>query len=242
MTRDTQTELVRLEPKNRATLDAERDALIGAVMKELETEIASPAEYAGVAEIEQRLDAFIAKVEPEFDDLCGIAHKAWKKACGIRSLFLDAPKALKARARQLLGDYKAREERQRRDAERELAEQQRRDDLERQKREAALLDKQGHAELAQAVRSQPVVAPVVVLPSAVPEVEGLSFREEWTWIPVGGDTPHNRARTVALLVRPEYAQLLKLDDAGLTSFARHTKGTTRVPGIQFFSKQIPVRR
>jgi hypothetical protein len=149
---------------------------------------------------------------------------------------------LKARARNLLRLYTEREEQTRRDEERRIAEEERQREVERQKQEARLLDKPGQKDLAAAVRRQPVEAPVVVLPSAVPEVAGLSYRDEWTWTVVGGDSPENRKRAIVAMVGPEYGQFLKFDDAALNAFAHRTKGTIKVPGLQFFKRKIPVRR
>ena len=92
------------------------------------------------------------------------------------------------------------------------------------------------------MREQPIDLPPVSLPSAVPDVPGLTFREDWYWQPIGGDTPANRARAVTMMVKPDVAPFLTLSDAALTSFAKRTKGTIKVPGIEFKSKQTPVRR
>ena len=43
-------------------------------------------------------------------------------------------------------------------------------------------------------------------------------------------------------MKPEYLQFVKFDDAGLTAFGRRTKGTVKVPGIVFRSRQVAVRR
>jgi hypothetical protein len=235
-------EVVLLEPRERAQLDRDRDALVAEIESQLPTEIVSPAEYTAIADLEARLGRFIDRTEPLFDEHCSAAHKVWKQACGIRSLFLDAPKTLKERCRALLGAYKAAEARHRAEEERRLALEQQVAERKRLNDEAKLAEKQGEKELAKAIRNTPVHAPAVVLPSAVPDVAGLSYREDWTWEPIGGDTPAYRMRALSLLVRPEYLQLLAFNDAALTQFARRTKGTIRVPGIRFFSKQVPVRR
>jgi hypothetical protein len=234
-------EVVLLEPRDRALLDTERAALLEEVERELPAEIVSPLEYAAIADLERRVGRFIDKAEPLFDEHCSAAHRVWKQACEIRSLFLDAPKRLKTRARALLGAFKEREERERRDQERRLAEEEHQRELARQKAEAKLAERQGQPELAKAIRAQPVEAHAVVLPSSVPDV-GLSFREDWCWEPVGGDTPAYRMRALALLVRADYLTLVTFNDSGLTQFAKRTKGTIRVPGIRFFKKQVPVRR
>lgn len=232
-------ELVVLEPPGRAALDAERDRLLAEA--HLPDTIDSRAAYEDVAALELRVGQFIARVEPLFDDHCAAAHKVWKSACTIRALFLDGPKALKAKARALLAVYVATEARARQDRERALAETARQDELARLAREAASLEAAGQPEIAAAVRATPVDLPAIVLPTEVPDV-GLTYRDDWYWQPVGGDTPANRARALAMLVRADYVQLLRFDDGALTAFAKRTKGTIRIPGIEFKTRKVPVRR
>jgi len=239
---EPQTALVVLEPRDHARFEAERASLIADAERELTDAIASPVEFQAVAAWEERISKFLAVVEPEFDGLTADAHATWKRALKIKAMFVDAPKALKARCRAMLAAYVEKQDRIRRDEERRIAEEERQKEISRQKAEASLLDKQGQPEMAKALRQQPVQAPAVSLPSIVPKVDGLSSREDWYWQPVGGDTPANRKRALALMVRGEYLQFVQWNDAALTSFARQTKGTVKVPGIEFHSRQIIVRR
>jgi hypothetical protein len=238
---EPRSELVLLEPRTRVQLETERTELLTEIEKELPAEIASPQEYAAIADLELRLSRFIERTEPEFDDLCSAAHKAWRKACDIRALFIDTPKKVKARLRALLGAYKEAEDRRRHAEERRIALEEHQKETARLLAEAKLLEKQGEKQMAKAIRSTPVAAPVVVLPSQLPEV-GLSYREEWGWEPVAGNTPRGRAIALSMLVKPEFVEFTALNDAGLTAFAHRTKGTVRVPGIKFFSKPVAVRR
>ena len=240
---EPRTELVYLEPRDRAVLDADRSALVAEVQQAVPTaEIRTAEEYAAVADLDRRLSAFIARAEPEYDDVCKSAQRTLEAARRVRSLFLDVPKELKAQCRRLLGAYKDREERERRAEELRRAEEQTTAELARRDREVSTLKQSGQTELAEVVRQQPIEVAPVVLPSAVPAIEGLTFREEWTWEVIGGDNERNRARTLSMLVRPEFCQFVKLDDGGLTAFARRFKDTRKVPGIRFFSRQVPVRR
>ena len=234
--------LVLLEPPVIESLEAERDRLLEDIGRQLPAEISSPQEYSGIAELEARLDTFIDRVAPTFDNHVSAAHKVWKSACDIRSLFLKAPKELKAKARLLLSAYQTKELQIRREAERKLAEAEHKLAIDRQAAEARLLEAQGLTDAAEAMLQTPVYAPAVVLPSTVPEIQGLTYREEWYWEPIGGDTPANRTRAIAMMVRPEYIPFVKLDDAGLTAHAKRMKDTVRVPGIRFASRQVPVRR
>jgi hypothetical protein len=243
-TTEVRSAIVLLEPKERPSFEAERSEVLAASATALApgAEIRTPDEYTAVAELEARIDRFIDLTEPMFDRHCAEAHRVWKSACDIRTAFIGIPKQLKARARELLGAYKAREAKERREAERREAERQHAEETARIEAEAALLERQGHKEIAAAVREAPIDLPTVILPSTVPDVAGLTFREDWYWQPIGGDTPANRARAVSMMVKADVAPFLQLSDAGLTAYAKRTKGTIRVPGIEFKSRQIPVRR
>lgn len=229
-----QQTVVLLEPSDRAAFDVDRNELLALALPD---EIASPQEYSAVAADQERIAKFIKRVKPEFDAVCADAHQAWKRACGLRSMFFDGLERFDARARQLLGAYQQKQDRIRREEERRLAEEERQKELARRNAEAALLKKQGQPEMAAAVKAQPVAAPAVSLPSAVPEVEGLSYREDWKWRPAGGDTPEGRAAAVNLVPR-EY---LKLDDVKLNAMTR-MKGTVKIPGIEFYTVKVPIRR
>lgn len=230
---------VLLEPTTRPTFDEERAAFLATILPD---DIVSPQEYSGLAEERKRLKAFIARVEPEFDSVCADAHRAWKSACRLRGLFMDGLHALERRAGQLLSRYDTKQEEIRRAEERRLAEEERQRLLKQQREEAKLLEKQGHKEVAVSVRAQPVHAPAVSIPSATPKVEGLTYRDNWKWRPIGGDTPQNRILAISLMVPKDFREFVKLDDSALTKFAGRTKGTARVPGIEFYNERIPVQR
>ena len=233
--------LVLLEPRDRITLDTEQQALIEEVEHELPAEIVSPQEYAALADFDRRLGEFIKRTKPMFDQHCDDAYKVWKQATGIRELFVGPLENLKTRIRSLISGYKAREEQARREEERRLAfEEHQRLEAQR-KQEAKLAEQQGQKELAKAIRATPVETPTVVLPSTLPDV-GLSFRDDWTWEPVGGNTPANRVRALKMIVPERYVSLVRFDDAAMRAFANQTKGEVRVPGIRFYQKPVPVRR
>ena len=234
------TETVTIELPNRAGLDAER-AVVLAECAALPPEIASPQEFKAIEQYEARVSDFLARAEPLFDDHVSAALKVHRQACALRKAFVEPAQALKARCRAMLGAYKERELRLRREEEQRIADTQRAEQLAAQKREAKALRDEGQPEAAAAVLAAPIDVAPVVLPSIVPDVEGLTFREDWYWEPVGGDTPLHRARALTLLC-PKWAQFVKLDDAALTAIAKRLKGAYRVPGIVFRSKQVPVRR
>jgi hypothetical protein len=241
-TTEVRSAIVLLEPRERPSFEAERSELLVTAAETLARPIETPEAYKSIADLEARIDRFLDAVEPMFDRHCAEAHRVWKSACEIRTAFIGIPKELKAKARTLLGEYKQREARLRREAEQREAERQAAEERERREREAATLEREGLPEVAAAVREQPIDLPPVILPSAVPDIDGLTYREDFYWQPIGGDTPANRAKALVLLVGPAYAQYVKFDDASLTAFAKRTKGTITLPGIEIKSRQVPVRR
>jgi hypothetical protein len=244
MTPTTETAvLVSLEPTGRAQLETERQALLG---RTLPAALATAAEYAALAEEQARVQAFIKRVEPEFDEVCDAAHKAWKRATALRTLFFEGLHAFNDRARRLLGAYKTEQDRIKRDHELRLAEDERREAEERRFAEAAALEQQGHRALAAAVLEAEIPAgPPVTLPSLVPEVSGLHFQTAWRWRIAGatgadGGRKDKARRKRAAAVVPR--SFLDLDDAAITAHVTHMRDTVKIPGIEIYSEQVPVRR
>jgi hypothetical protein len=225
---------------NRTLFESERERLLA---ERLPSRIETPAEYEAVAAAEARYHAYLKRVEGPLNTHVADALKVHRGALEIKKFFVESVQALKAQCRELLGEYRDRELRARRLEELQIADAQRAEETARREQEAAAFEADGQPEVAEAVRAQPLEIGTVVIPSAVPDVAGLSFREDWFWEPVGGDTPANRARTLALwLIHEQRLPFVKLDDAGLTAFAKRTKGAVPVPGIVFRSRQVPVRR
>jgi hypothetical protein len=230
---------VLLEPESRPTHDDERGTLLAIALPD---DIISPIEYTAIAEDRKRIKAFIDRVKPEFDKVCAAAKKAHDDACRLRAMFFDRLETMWTVSGQMLKRYDDKQEAARRAEERRLADEE----FERQRRarneEAALLKKQGQPDMAAALRRQEIVAPAVVLPRTTPKVEGLTFRDNWKWRPIGGNSPENRARTVALMVPAQYRQYVTLNDTVLTALARSSKGAIKVPGVEFYNDRIPVQR
>jgi hypothetical protein len=106
--------------------------------------------------------------------------------------------------------------------------------------EAADLERQGDAALAESVVEAALAAPppVVTVRSTVPKVAGVTISEKWTWRPVNG----NAARAVELLAQTGNHAYLCLDETKLGQFARMHKGGARLPGLEFFDEgKVTVR-
>ena len=242
MTLSDATVVVALEPIARPQFDTERDTLLA---RELPAALTSAEDYEALAVDQARVQAFIRRVQPEFDDVCDAAYKAWKKATTLRARFFEGLNNFNERARQLLGTYKAEQDRQRRAEELRIAEEDRKREETRRLAEAAALERQGHTELAAAVLEEPAVLAPVVLPTSVPVVRGLSYTTRWSWRIAGcpgvdgGRKDKVARKRAAQLVPREY---LDLDDAVITARVSSMKSAVRIPGIEIYSEQVPVRR
>jgi hypothetical protein len=243
MTTEISSVVVSLEPAGRGQMETERQALLA---RTLPDKLTSAAEYAALADEQARVQAFIKRAQPEFDKVCDAAHKAWKQATGLRALFFERLEAFNERARQLLGAYKADQDRIKRDAELRIAEEERRAAAERQLAEAVALEQHGHSALAAAVLETALpVGPPVTLPSLVPEVRGLTYATVWRWRLAGATGADGgkkdkarRKRAASVVPRP----FLDLDDAAITAHVTTMRDTVKIPGIEIYSEQVPVRR
>lgn len=236
LTTTPQSVLVLLEPSDRPSLDVERSELLA--VAQLPEDIASPREYEALSRNLDQVEGWVKAKRPAFDTVCGNAHAAWQSALELRRNYFSRFDTFITDARRLLGRYKAKQDEIRRQEERRLEEEERQRQLARQRAEAALLKKQGQPEIAAAVMATPVQAAPVRLPDAVPAMPKQTFRDEWKWRPVGGDTPAARAAAEKLAPR-EY---LQLNDVKLNGTARAMKGSVKIPGIEFYCEKVLVRR
>ncbi len=96
----------------------------------------------------------------------------------------------------------------------------------------------GLLEEAEAILSQPIDAPVVLVASAMPKVQGVVYRDNWR--------PHPDvdlrvlAEAVAAGIVPLSFVIVNMP--ALNAFAKATKGTQAVPGVKFYNdRQIAAR-
>jgi hypothetical protein len=234
--------VVSLEPASRPQLEQERQALLSRALPE---KLTTAAEYEALAAEQARVQAFIKRVQPEFDKVCDAAQKTWKQATGLRALFFEGLEAFNAESRRLLGAYKAEQDRIKRETELRIAEEERRLAEDRRAAEARALEQQGHTALAAAVLETEIQRPPVTLPSTVPAVRGLSYQTAWRWRIAGSVGPDGGKKDKALRKRAATVvprQFLTLDDAAITAQVENMRSTVKIPGIEIYSEQVPVRR
>jgi hypothetical protein len=174
-------------------------------------------------------------VERFFEPLKRMAHQLHAALCTREKTILAPLRTLDDEKRQAMAAYKLQQDRERRRQEQELAAAQQREREAQTLHEAAQLEHQGEHAMAAAVVAEAIAAPppVVVLADATKTISDLKFRTTWKWRYVGGD----KARALALLPR-EY---LTPDESKISAHATSMKGSASIPGIEFFSEELPVR-
>jgi len=182
----------------------------------------------------QDIGGAIKRVEEFFAPFKDMAHKLHKALCDRETSILAPLRRLDTVKRAAIADFKLAQDRIREARERELAEQRRREDDARAAAEAASLEAAGEHAMAAAVLEEAIAAPdpVVVLQDETKQIDGLKFRTEWKW-----RFATDEARALQLIPR----EFLSIDPRKLTAFAKAMKGAGRVPGVVFYSEQLPVR-
>lgn len=183
----------------------------------------------------QDLGARAKAVEAFFEPFKKQAHTLWRGLCDRENAVLGPILALDGKLRTAITQYKAEKDRLRREEENRQADARRREDEARALEEAAALESQGESVMAAAVVEQAMAAPapVVVLPDTTRQVVGLKFRTEWKWRYTNGDP----TRAMQLIPR-EY---LCVDEKKIGAYVRSMKSTGRIPGVEIYSEQAPVR-
>jgi hypothetical protein len=198
--------------------------------------ITTQAQLAQAALDRQALGELLKRIDDFFQPFCDLAYKL-HRALTARRAEVKAPiEAIDAKLRNAITAYKDQEDRRRRAEEQRMAEARRRDEETRLAAEAAALEQAGDHVLAAAVLETALEAPapVVVLPDTTKGIEGLSFRRMWKWRYLNDD----RARAEQLLPR-EY---MCADEPRITKVVGALKESTRIPGIEVYYEDVPVRR
>jgi hypothetical protein len=196
--------------------------------------IRTQAQLAQAALDRQDLGERLKRIDQFFEPFTQLAYKLHRALTARRDEIKAPLEAIDTKLRNAISAYKAEEDRRRRDEEARLAEIRRQEEQTRLAAEAAALEDAGDHVLAAAVLDAALDAapPVVVLPDTT-KVEGLSFRKVWKWRYLNDD----KERALQLVPR----DFLCVDGSKLTKYAAAMGESARVPGIQFYSEDLPVR-
>jgi len=225
-----------------AELATTTDSLIARLAGATVTDIAS-CEQAVLDR--QVLGDATKRVEEFFAPFKKMAYDLWKALCAREAAILGPIKKLDDSKRDAIRTWNAEQERIRQARERELAEQQRQLDEARVAAEAAALEAAGDHDLAAAVMEEAIAAPlpIVTLPTTKQQVTGLKTVRRWVWKYSGGPAdvkqtpPALLARTMKLIPR-EYC---KVDEQKIGATVRAMKGSIKIPGIDVYYVDDPVR-
>ncbi len=109
---------------------------------------------------------------------------------------------------------------------------------ERMEAEAFATGDEGMFKEAESILDQPIEAPVVYVPSQVPKVQGVSYRDNWK------AHPDVDVKALAAAVgRGEVPEsFLEPNLTKINQFAKAWEGTKPVPGVRFFNdRQVAAR-
>jgi hypothetical protein len=212
---------------------------IQAQLANLPVAIVDDATYRRAKESLPLLKRAEDKVVDFFKDIKASASRAHRAICSKENEQLLPIKGARQRVSSLIYSYEQEQERLRR--ERELKAQE---DERRRREETALAEAEAMSvhspELAEQILEQELAAPapIVSLPSSRADVAGVSTRENWQFVFVGGSPGQKwkdlddatRKRVMALLPR-EY---LIPDEAAIGKVVKALKSGTKIPGIQAY--------
>lgn len=164
------------------------------------------------------------QIDAIFDEPVKAAHQAHKAMLAAKKKLMSPLQKVETHLKRGISLYRARQEEERRRREAEMRAAARAKEEERRLAEAARLESEGRDNEAQMVLDMPVHAPPVVLPPAVPKLDNVSTRENWTF----------RVVNEALIPR----EFLIPDTTKLRAHARSFRDKALVPGVEFFAEEV----
>lgn len=176
-----------------------------------------------------------ARILEFFKPLKDAAYKAHKALTSREAEVLAPLNTFDDALKRSIGDWNRVEEARKKSEEMRLGELARSRAEEIASREAAALEAAGHAEEARAVIEEAIAAPppVINLQPLSKQVVGFKTRREWRWRYVGNDPVKALSR-----IPREY---LCVDEKKVAGVVRALKGEAKIPGIEVFYEDVPVR-
>lgn len=204
-------------------------------------EIKSVGDYLLAGELAKSCRLLLDQVDSGYDSLIAMAYRLHKAILGKKNGYAaDVTVALSV-LKTKMGSYNAEQERFRRSEEARLQEELRvaaAAEARRVSEDQAILDAieaedAGDAKAADALLNNPVpvqvYVPSVILPKCVPQVQGISSRQTWSF----------RVTDINLVPR----KYLVVDEKTVGGIARALKDKTEIPGIEVFPvDSVAVRR
>lgn len=186
-------------------------------------EIVTVADYTAADQLCARLKLLDKEVDEAYDEHISAAFKAHRSLVAKKNKYAEpidqARKIIKAK----MVVWQEAEEEKRRAEERRLQEIARKKAEEEALQAAQDAQQAGDTASAEAILSAPVEAPAVVLPKAAPKIM-TSIRTIW------------KARIVKPNLIPR--EYLTPDEMKINGVARATKGTVKIPGVEFYQQKV----
>jgi hypothetical protein len=199
--------------------------------------------YKQAGALWKSIGEMIKEVKDTFDPICDAANKAHKAATAKRAKYLDPLTSAQKSVKQLMSSYDAEQERLRREEQRRLEEIARKAEEERLLMEAIAAEEELKAQgltaeeakaEAEAIISQPVYVPPVVVPKAVPKMAGGPvYREIWS-----AEVTDIKALCRAVAMGQASPECVLANFTALNKMATALKGTLSIPGVRAVSRRV----
>jgi anion-transporting ArsA/GET3 family ATPase len=206
-------------------------------------EITDPETYTSAGMLWKAIGEMIKEVKDTFDPICEAAHKAHKAATAKRSKYLDPLTASHKSVKGLMEAYDREQERIRQAEQRRIEEEARKAEEERLLMEAIAAEEELKAQgltaeeakaEAEAIISQPVYVPPVVVPKAVPKMAGGPvYREIWS-----AEVTDIKALCRAVAMGQASHECVLANFTALNKMATALKGTLSIPGVRAVSRRV----
>jgi hypothetical protein len=197
--------------------------------------VTDAASYEAGAELLKGIKALRAELDATFDPIVSSAFRAHRTACEQKRKAEAPLSQAEATVKAALIRYDDEQERLRRAAQRRAEEEARRRDEDERLARAAELEREGNefgdpalVEEAEALISQPP-APVAIAPveKATPKVSGQHFVTTWS-----AQVTDMAAFVKFIASRPQFLNLLTVNQAALNAQARSLKEALQIPGVR----------
>lgn len=197
--------------------------------------IAGPEQYEELADAVKRLKVLEEEIKSTFADPKEKAWVAHKSICAAEAEKLVPVHEARQIGGRKLAAWNQEQERIRRIREAEAQAKALKLEQDRRLAEATALEKAGQKLEAEKLLSAPIEAPMTLVQSETPEVDGLAFATSWKYEVIDFEA---LIRFVAADLK-RWSFLLQPNKAELNRFAKATKNTTPIAGVRIWSETEP---
>lgn len=190
--------------------------------------VSTAGDAQDAAELLRGIKTVRARISDLLDESIKKAHEAHKVVLDAKRRAESPLAVAEMTIKRKLSDWTTEQERVRRQEEARLRELARREEEEARLREAEALENAGETEQAEQVISAPIVTPIVVLPKAVPPMEGVSTRKTWKF------------RVVDEKAIPR--AYLMVDEKAIRCVVRSLGDKTSIPGVEVYAEDVIAAR